>query len=122
MEINRYWKAALSQEPEAMKSFFHADAWVNWHNTNEHFTVDEFIQANCEYPGSWDGEIERIEELPNLIITVVHVYSVDGSVSCHVTSFIQIKDDKIASLDEYWGDDGKAPQWRLDRHIGMPIH
>ena len=29
--------------------------------TNEHFTIDEYIIANCEYPGEWDGIVERIE-------------------------------------------------------------
>ena len=56
--------------------------------TNEHFTVDEFIQANCEYPGEWDGEIQRIEYLKDTVITVVHVFSLDKTISCHVTSFI----------------------------------
>ena len=121
MDINAYWKAALSQQPEEMKVFFHKDAFVNWHNTNEHFTVNEFIKANCEYPGDWDGEIERIEKFSDLIITVVHVYSGDRKISCHVTSFIKIKDGKIAFIDEYWGVDGTTPQWRLDKHIGTPI-
>lgn len=39
----------------------------------------------------------------------------------HVTSFIQTKDDKIIAMDEYYADDGMAPQWRLDKHIGIPI-
>lgn len=122
MDIQKYWQAALAQDPEAMRPFFHKAALINWHNTNEQFTVDEFIRANCEYPGSWDGQIQRLEELPGLIITVVHVYSRDKTVSCHVTSFIRIEEDQIVSMDEYWGDDGDAPQWRLDKHIGTPIH
>ena len=121
MDINRYWKAALAQQPEEMKAFFQEDASINWHNTNEHFTVDEFIRANCEYPGKWGGEIERIEQVGNLIITVVHVYSLDQKVSCHAVSFIEVESDKIASMDEYWGDDGSAPLWRLNKHIGAPI-
>ena len=39
----------------------------------------------------------------------------------HVTSFIKTKEDKIVSMDEYWADDGNAPQWRLDKHIGKAI-
>ena len=57
----------------------------------------------------------------NLIITVVHVYSLDQKVSCHAMSFIEVESDKIASMDEYWGDDGSAPLWRLNKHIGAPI-
>ena len=39
----------------------------------------------------------------------------------HVISFIRIKQDKIISVDEYWSDDGDAPQWRQEMHIGKPI-
>mgnify|MGYP001904504290 CR=1 FL=1 len=56
-----------------------------------------------------------------IYITVTYVYSTDNKSSFHVTSFIELNDDKIVSIDEYWGDDGKAPQWRQDKHIGVPI-
>lgn len=121
MDLRRYWNAALKQDAEIMREFFHKDAFINWHNTNEHFTVEEFIRVNCEYPGEWEGEIERIEQICNLYITVTRVYSTDQKSSFHVTSFIEVKDEKISSIDEYWGDDGSAPQWRLDKHIGTPI-
>lgn len=83
--------------------------------------MDEFIIANCEYPGEWDGVVERIDALGSLTVTVTRVYPKDRSRSFHVTSFIRAENDKIASLDEYWADDGDAPQWRLDKHIGTPI-
>ena len=95
MNIQSYWRAVLQQQAEEIKTFFHEDAYVNWHNTNEHFTVSEFIRANCEYPGAWDGEIERLEEAGDLLITATHVYSRDRKLSFHVTSFIRIKDEKI---------------------------
>ena len=121
MDIAAYWKSALAQQPGKMRSFFRPDALVYWHNTNECFNLEEFIQANCDYPGEWQGDIERTETMSDLIITVVHVYSADRTVSCHATSFFTIKEDKIARIDEYWGDDGPAPQWRLDKQIGRPI-
>ena len=65
--------------------------------------------------------IEKVVEKDDLIITVVRVFSQDKTAFFHVTSFMKIKAGKIISLDEYWGDDGKAPQWRLDMHIGKPI-
>ena len=61
-------------------------------------------------------------EVGDLIISATHVYAKDHSVSFHVTSFIQLKDDKISCIDEYWGDDGYAPQWRQDMKIGGKIH
>lgn len=121
MDIQKYWQAVLEQDREALADFFREDAWVNWHNTNEHFTVSEFIRANCDYPGQWDGEVERIVELEDQIITAVHVYPKDRSLSFHVVSFLRVRDGKIRSIDEYWGDDGQPPKWRQDLHIGRPI-
>lgn len=122
MDVERYWKAALRQDADGMRAFFHEAAHVDWHNTNERFTVEEFIRANCEYPGRWNGSVERIEENDDVIITVTHVYSLDKGLSFHVTSFFKTRDGKILSIDEYWGDDGMAPKWRLEKQIGSPIY
>ena len=121
MDIRKYWSAVLRQDRESLAAFFHRDAWVNWHNTNEHFTVSEFVRANCDYPGVWDGEVERIVEQDNLVITVTYVYNTEQTVSCHVVSFLRTKEDKIQSIDEYWGDDGEPPEWRQKMGIGCPI-
>ena len=102
-------------------SFGYEDAYVNWHCPNEHFTIDEYIIANCEYPGEWDGIVERVEMINDLIITVTQIYPKDKSISFHVTSFIQMKNDKIIAIDEYYADDSAAPKWRLDKHIGKFI-
>lgn len=121
MDIYKFWKAVLVQDENELIKYFHEDARVNWHCTNECFTVKEYIIANCEYPGDWDGEIERIETANDLYITAVRVYPRDRSASFHVTSFIRVVDEKIISMDEYWADDGMAPKWRLDKHIGTAI-
>ena len=121
MNIQKYWSAVLNQDADAMRTFFAPDAWVNWHNTNEHFTVEEFIRANCEYPGSWAGEIQQMIRTQTHIITAVHVFTKDQKLHFHVTSFIRIVEDKIVSMDEYWGDDGEAPPWRRELRIGRPI-
>ena len=121
MNTDAFISAVLRQDADAIRTCFQPDAYVNWHNTNEHFTVEEYIRANCEYPGQWTGEIERIVESGDLIITATHVQSLDGKISCHCTSFIRLRDDKIISMDEYWGDDGEVPQWRKEKRIGTPI-
>ena len=84
--------------------------------------MGEYIIANCEYPGEWDGVIERIEMVNDLIITVTQIYPKDKSVSFHVTSFIRMRDNKITEMDEYYADDGIAPQWRVDKHLGTSIN
>lgn len=113
MDIHAYWRATLAQRADEMREFFMPDAVISWHNTNESFTVGEYIRANCEYPNEWSGEIERIEQIGDLLITVTHVFTVAGDLSFHAVSFIKMRDDKIAQIDEYWGDDGEAPEWRL---------
>lgn len=118
MNIYDFWKAVLGQNEIEIRKYFQNDAYINWHCTNEQFDVDEFIIANCEYPGDWEGNVERVETLNDLIVTVVNVYPKGRNASFHVTSFIKTKEDKIVSMDEYWADDGNAPQWRLDKHIG----
>ena len=121
MDIYQYWIDVLEQNAERIRDYFDEDAYINWHCTNERFTVEEFIIANCEYPGCWDGEVERLEKRDDLFITVTHVYPKDRSLSFHVTSFIKVIDNKITAVDEYWADDGTAPDWRLDKQIGTAI-
>lgn len=121
MNIQRFWSAVLAQRADEIREYFHPDAYVNWHCTGEHFTVSEFIRANCEYPGDWDGKVERVERRASECITVTHVYSRDGKLSFHVVSFIRVDGGQIASVDEYWGDDGDPPQWRREMHLGSAI-
>ncbi len=121
MDIHDFINAVLNQDAAKLRTFFQLDASINWHNTNEHFTVDEYIQANCDYPGNWIGEIEKRIQTQNMCVVATHVCSTDHKISCHCTSFIQLKNNKIVCLDEYWGDDGDIPQWRKDMHIGSKI-
>ena len=111
MNIHNFWKAVLAQEAEKMRTYFKENAYVNWHCTNEHFSVEEYIRANCEYPGVWEGTIERIEAMGDLTIVVVRVFASDQESSFHV----------VSSLDEYWGDDGPAPLWRREKKLGTVI-
>ena len=49
--LKNYWKAVLEQDEKTLPEFFREDALIRWHNTDEEFTVHEFVRANCEYPG-----------------------------------------------------------------------
>lgn len=121
MNIYEFWKDVLAQNADKIRGYFDNNAYINWHCTNEHFNVDEFIIANCEYPGNWNGEVERVEKINDIFVTVTHVFSQNRELSFHVTSFIKVIDDKIVAIDEYWADDDIAPKWRLDKHIGKAI-
>ena len=119
--VQSFWFDVAKQNTSGLKEYFTQNAVINWHNTNERFTVEEYIIANCEYPGCWNGKVERFEILDNLVITVAKVWTADETMVLHATSFFEFTNDKITVLNEYWGDDGTAPQWRLDKHIGKPI-
>lgn len=117
--VVQYWKSVANQDEQKLRGYFCKDAYIRWHNTNEQFNVEEFLRANCDYPGNWNGTVERMEQIENLIITVTHVWTED--MSFHVTSFIRMEGNSIKMIDEYWGDDGCAPKWRMEKHIGKPI-
>lgn len=121
MNIQQYWADVLHQDAEAIRTYFHPEARIHWNNTNECFTVEEFIRANCEYPNCWDGEIEQLLSAGDTVVTAIHVFTRDRKQFFHVTSFIRIIQDHIMSIEEYWGEDGDVPQWRRDMGIGSPI-
>lgn len=120
-QIESFWRDVLDQNRDALAQYFTDDAEVLWPCTNERFTAEEFILANCDYPGEWDGEIERIEPVPNGCVTAVRVFPKGGGASCRVTSFFTLNGDRIKRLSEYWADDGDAPDWRKAMQIGKPI-
>lgn len=121
--LRAYWRAVADQDATALRTYFVPEACIRWHNTNEGFSVEEFVRANCEYPGNWAGHVQRIEACGRgVVTTVTHVWAKDEELSFHVVSFISLDGNgKILGIDEYWGDDGPVPQWRQDKHIGRVI-
>ena len=121
MDVKEFWRDVLGQNREKLISYFHKDAIIRWHCSNELFTVSEYVKANCEYPGEWEGKIERIEKTENMIITAVKVYAVNKCSSFHVVSFIKTENNLIIEMDEYWADDTEVPEWRRKMNIGRKI-
>ncbi len=116
-----FFRTIIMQEADALRNYFQSDAWVEWPCTNEFFSVEEYIRANCEYPGDWDGEIERLIPTQEGFCMAERVYPKDQSSSFHAVSFVTLRDQKIASMVEYWADDGCPPEWRQELGIGKPI-
>ena len=120
--VIEYWHQVARQDASTLRAYFAPDAIINWHNTNEQFSVDEFLVANCEYPGSWYGRVERIEVVSDdVLVAVAFVWTAEERLSCHAVSFFQFRGDKIVRIDEYWGDNGMPPEWRLNKGIGKAI-
>ena len=121
-DTNAYFTAVLSQDGEAIRAFFHPGAQIRWHATRELFTVDEFIRVNVEYPGVWRGEVEHeicIGENGGFLVVVAgHIFEEGSGASFHCVSYLRIHGGRIASLDEYWADDGEPPEWRRSMSVG----
>ncbi|MCL2236035.1 MAG: nuclear transport factor 2 family protein [Defluviitaleaceae bacterium] len=115
----KFVQDVVTQNADALTTHFAHDAVICWHDSNEQFSVGEYVQANCEYPGDWQGKIQRVEKIEGGISMITKIWSEQ---SAHfVSAYIMLKDGKITRLDEYYSDLGEAPQWRKDMKIGKPI-
>ena len=112
MDFERYWQDCIRQDRDSLRAWFLPDAKIVWPCTNEKFTVEEFLLANCEYPGNWEGALLRVTPCPTGAITECHIRSASGDYSCHAVSFFTVEQDRIISLTEYYADDGPPPAWR----------
>ncbi len=120
--VRQLWADIHNQKWDGLTSYFCSDAVINWNNTNEQFTVEEFISANSLYPGNWSIVVERLETRGDLIVSVAKVTLRDANAVFHAISFFEFKDGKIRLLNEYWSEDGPPPKWRVELGIGSPIN
>lgn len=114
-----FLEKVVNQDELRLASFFKGNAEIIWPCTNEKFTVSEYVEANCKYPGCWKGQIIKFVDLEKSVVMVSRVYTND--VSFFVTSFISLNNEKIQKLEEYWSDIGDAPSWRQELNIGKPL-
>ena len=64
MDINNFivnFFNDVMEQKESLREYFDENAKILWYETNEQFTVEEYIKINCEYPGNWIGKVNRIE-------------------------------------------------------------
>ncbi len=115
------WRDVDRQNWGGLAAYFSPSAVIRWHNTNEQFTVDEFVRANSEYPGDWAIRVERVLAAGDTVVSAVAVSAREGDASFHAASFFRFENGKIVELDEYWGDDAPPPQWRVELGIGGPM-
>ena len=119
--VTRLWYEIDGHHWHRLPEYFAPDAVIRWHNTNEQFTVPEFVRANSDYPGNWAAEVERVLTGGDTVCSVVRVWDREGEASFHVTSFFAFQGGLIIALDEYWGEDGAPPAWRTAQRIGKPF-
>jgi len=120
-DVIAFMSAVAGQNADKLRNFFTENAVINWHDSNESFSVEEYLRANCEYPGKWKADVIRTEAADSVTIFAAKVYNNEGF-AVYVTSFAELVNGKISRLDEYFADCGEPPQWRKDMNIGKPIN
>lgn len=112
MKVKSFWTDIHDKNWDVLARYFAPKAAIEWPNTNECFTTEEFIMANREYPGDWEISIVRIEHMDSTIVTVTHVQERESNISYYATSFFEFENSLIVRLTEYWSENGDAPEWR----------
>jgi len=121
-EPNAFLQDIVSKKADAIKGHFAKDAIICWHDSNEQFTLEEFIRANCEYPSTWNCEVERIEKYAKGFVVAAQMDHPEDGFYIKYVSFIELDDyEKVKRLDEYFVAIEEIPQWRKDMKVGQPI-
>ena len=119
---NKFLQDVVSKKAETIRGYFAEGAIICWHDSNEQFTLDEFIKANCEYPSIWRCEIERIEKFEKGFVVAAQMDHPQDGFYVKYVSFIELNsDEKVQRLDEYFVAIEEIPQWRRDMNVGQPI-
>jgi len=125
--LNRFFDAVVSQNASELAEFFEPDATIIWPNTDEQFTGAEYVRANCEYPGHWQGVVEKVLAVPSpdcsrQLTVISQVTDTDSDNSYRAVSFLYMSPNGLVqTLTEYWGDITPPPRWRQQLNIGKRI-
>jgi len=113
--VKKFWEYIDQANFDKLKDIMTSDANVYLPNTNEVFTgADKYIAFKKKYPGRWFAKIQSLFTDGTVVISIVKVLDEEESVSYFVTSIFSFSDQLISEIIEYWGENGKAPQWRLN--------
>lgn len=102
--VSAYWNDVITQNNSNLGQYFNSDAVINCHNTNSSFTVAEFIESNSRKLVNLTASIEKNIDTGDQLITMAKIRDSVSNIVFHVTSFIQIENDRISKVNEYWGN------------------
>ncbi|MEG1755257.1 MAG: nuclear transport factor 2 family protein [Clostridia bacterium] len=85
--VRDFWSDVAAQKTIALNAYCTSSASILWNNTNEQFAVVDYIVANCQYTGDLRSEIECIEQIGDVVVSVTKIWLADNHASFHATSF-----------------------------------
>lgn len=111
MTMNQRQAAANSFGAMDARDYDHAgtrlthDSVVDWPDSHERMTRDQWIQVNAEYPGDWAAVREQVVATDTVVVSVTRVFARTSSGPVlFVVSFFQFQAAGICGLTEYWSD------------------
>ena len=125
-DIHKFFDAVIKKDAEKLRTFFEPHASIFFGNTNEHFTVDEYIRVTCESPGELHGRIDDFfvnkghkHDLKMVFEALVrNADNITMSLVIFIAFDTYSEDERIEYLTEYWCDIGEPPEWRKKMNIG----
>jgi len=113
--LTTYWKAVEQKNKTDFSTYFHEDAMIYLHDTNDEFPPEYYIREEDNFGNDWHTTVDRIEKLENGQVMTITFHRSSDWIG-FVTSFFTFKDDKIIELNEYYSpcDNNIVPQWRDD--------
>jgi hypothetical protein len=111
------WDAFERRAWAEARALFHDDAVLSWPVSGERIEgADGIIRVNAIYPEGWSIHPLRIRGLPGAsaysIVRVNHPPD-----SFFAVSFFDLRDGRIAAVEEYWSTVEEPPGWRTPEAI-----
>jgi len=113
--LTTYWQAVEQKNKSEFLTYFHEDAMIYLHDTNDEFPPEYYIREEDDFGNDWHTTVDRVEELKSGQIMTITFHRSSDWIG-FVTSFFTFQDEKIIKLHEYFSpcDDNIVPQWRVD--------
>ncbi len=116
--VRDYWVYLSEQKFHEAGALMAKNAIVKEPNTREiYVNAQDYVRLNEEYPGNWKASIEKLVSIDDLVISVVKLEDSEQQISMYATSFFIVKDELITELEQYWGDNGEPPDWRIEKSL-----
>ena len=109
--VERLWRAFDERDFDGAGEQCHEDVVLEWPQSRERIRGRaNLVEVNRNYPGDWKITIERIVVCGESAVSQVAV-RIDGRTE-YATSFFELRDEKIATIREFWAEEYQAPEWR----------
>lgn len=123
LDIKEYWRLTLAKRTDDLRPFLRQDLEVHWHNTNEKFDLEQYLQVIASLPGGrWQADFWLSQKTGNGVQTVMKVTPKGRKEPAYyVNTFFTFRKSKILFIDMFWGEMLPAADWRKEKGLGEPL-